>query len=400
MSAQNIYLPMKGGFAAQILRDTLELPVVHFDRQENAVEQFNAESVFHRSLQSRIEQLCLSRDTAGKPVIRILESGETFIVLPESSRGPLHKWTIIGPFQLSIHGLPYIDANSSPSPLPVISQKKATHYVQLAMYMLYGQELNLSDVAFEISGETSLEAPNVSESTLSRSLSNQREELRLHHPSDWSQEMMRYIKEGRRADLNLWFTDFNRARLGTTSIRSPLRNQINLAICGITLATHAAIEGGIPAEIAYTLSDLYIQQAEACSNDGEISKVIYQCYFDLVERVKDTQLLRYSKVINICREYIYNHIYEAPSPSELAAIVNLHPEYLSKQFKKEVGVPLGVYIRQERIEEAKKLLLYSELSLTDICSRLKFTDQSHFIKNFRKSTGCTPKQFRSRGYSV
>ncbi|WP_162551264.1 helix-turn-helix domain-containing protein [Paenibacillus tepidiphilus] len=235
---------------------------------------------------------------------------------------------------------------------------------------------------------------------MSRSLSNQREELRLHHPSDWSQEMMRYIKEGRAADLSLWFTDFNRAKLGTTSIRSPLRNQINLAICGITLATHAAIEGGVHAEIAYTLSDLYIQQAEACSNDGEISKVIYQCYFDLVERVRDNQLLRYSKVINLCREYIYNHIYEAPSLSELAAIVNLHPEYLSKQFKKEVGVPLGVYIGQERIEEAKKLLLYSELSLTDICSRLKFNDQSHFIKNFRKHTGCTPKQFRSRGYSV
>jgi len=49
---------------------------------------------------------------------------------------------------------------------------------------------------------------------------------------------------------------------------------------------------------------------------------------------------------------------------------------------------------EERIETAKNLLRYSDLSYTDISATLSFSSQSHFIRLFKQYTGMTPAQFR------
>lgn len=103
---------------------------------------------------------------------------------------------------------------------------------------------------------------------------------------------------------------------------------------------------------------------------------------------------KYSREITICKNFIFNNIYEKITIPQLAKLVDLRPGYLSQLFKKEVGIPLSKYIQREKIEEAKKLLILTDYSLADICSRLNFNDQSYFTKVFKKFTGVTPKQYR------
>jgi len=62
---------------------------------------------------------------------------------------------------------------------------------------------------------------------------------------------------------------------GTERILSKdqLRNSKNMFIAGITLFTRAAIDGGVPEETAYSLSDGYIQTVEECTNSVSIEKL-------------------------------------------------------------------------------------------------------------------------------
>ena len=56
----------------------------------------------------------------------------------------------------------------------------------------------------------------------------------------------------------------------------------------------------------------------------------------------------------------------------------------------------GSYLMEQRIEAAKDLLRYSELSQAEIGATLAFSSQSHFIHAFKRAVGVTPGQFRRR----
>ncbi|MFP3822216.1 AraC family transcriptional regulator, partial [Bacillus sp. SIMBA_008] len=81
------------------------------------------------------------------------------------------------------------------------------------------------------------------------------------------------------------------------------------------------------------------------------------------------------KTIAICKNYIFENIYNQISVKQLAKFANINSDYLSILFKKEVGISLIEYIQRERIEEAKKLLTLTTYSLSDICAWLNFNDQ-------------------------
>ena len=68
--------------------------------------------------------------------------------------------------------------------------------------------------------------------------------------------------------------------------------------------------------------------------------------------------------------------------------------YLSRLFKKETGLSVSSYIRQQKIEMAKNLLRFSDSSMIEIANQLAFSSQSHFIQQFREVTGITPKKYR------
>jgi AraC-like DNA-binding protein len=69
--------------------------------------------------------------------------------------------------------------------------------------------------------------------------------------------------------------------------------------------------------------------------------------------------------------------------------------YLSNLFSSVEGVTIEQYFIAQRIEKVKELLVYDELSLTEIAYRLGFSSTSHLSRQFRKITGLTPTKFKS-----
>ncbi|MBD2871088.1 helix-turn-helix domain-containing protein, partial [Paenibacillus arenilitoris] len=176
--------------------------------------------------------------------------------------------------------------------------------------------------------------------------------------------------------------------------RSRLRNEKNMAICLVTLATRAAIDGGLNPETAYTASDLWIQHIEELKDADEVIKAGQQIMFDFADRVARQRLSRHSKPVVVCQNYIFNRIYEPIALGGLAQAAGVHPAYLSKLFKQEVGMTVTEYILRQKVEEAKKLLAFSDATPLRAANLLNFHDQSHFTKVFKKYAGETPKQYK------
>ena len=70
--------------------------------------------------------------------------------------------------------------------------------------------------------------------------------------------------------------------------------------------------------------------------------------------------------------------------------------HLSRRFRVESGETLTDFILKEKTEEAKRLLRYSDKSLTAIGMYLGFSSQSHFSRVFRRYASLTPGDYRQK----
>ena len=70
--------------------------------------------------------------------------------------------------------------------------------------------------------------------------------------------------------------------------------------------------------------------------------------------------------------------------------------YLSNTFSKVKGMTIQQYIIHHKIEKVKELLVYDELTLTEIAYKLHYSSVAHLSYQFKKVTGLTPTKFRKR----
>lgn len=86
-------------------------------------------------------------------------------------------------------------------------------------------------------------------------------------------------------------------------------------------------------------------------------------------------------------------------PLELRALsreFQLHPVYVARRFRERFGCTVGEYLRQLRISHALGLLMETDMPLREIALDAGFSDQPHFTRLFRRSTGLPPGAFRSQ----
>ncbi|RUT02433.1 AraC family transcriptional regulator [Dulcicalothrix desertica PCC 7102] len=95
-------------------------------------------------------------------------------------------------------------------------------------------------------------------------------------------------------------------------------------------------------------------------------------------------------------DYIHTYFDRDLGLVELAALVQLSPNYFVQLFKQSTGVTPYQYVLNYRIKTAKHLLAQSKLSISQIAQNVGFFDQSRLTKLFRQHVGVTPKQYRNQ----
>jgi AraC-like DNA-binding protein len=103
-----------------------------------------------------------------------------------------------------------------------------------------------------------------------------------------------------------------------------------------------------------------------------------------------------NKRIAIIHDYLMSNYKGEIDLKGLADMVNMAEGSLCRFFKQKVGLTIFEYLNKIKVEFACKLLMSPDLSILDVCLDSGFNNLSHFNKQFRKTTGRPPKDYRKQ----
>lgn len=92
--------------------------------------------------------------------------------------------------------------------------------------------------------------------------------------------------------------------------------------------------------------------------------------------------------------YINTHYAEPVRVADVAALHKCNADYLSRSFKRTVGLGLVEYLHRVRVDHARRLLSTERFTVGEVGHLVGFQDQSHFGRVFRRLVGLTPQAFR------
>ncbi|MEZ7794837.1 helix-turn-helix domain-containing protein [Niallia circulans] len=101
-------------------------------------------------------------------------------------------------------------------------------------------------------------------------------------------------------------------------------------------------------------------------------------------------------VVNTICDYIDEHYHENIPRDNIAKIVYLSPDYITRIFKKEKGLSLVNYIIKKRVDIAKELLIQTTLPVHIISDKVGYGNYSYFTKLLKKETNYTPFEYRRK----
>lgn len=131
----------------------------------------------------------------------------------------------------------------------------------------------------------------------------------------------------------------------------------------------------------------------------------FSCFFNLlstlnqmVDTLSGNRPLPISttqKRINEIISYIQEHIYENLTVSDLAVHFYLHPDYLSRLFKKHAHISVSQYIILQKTATAQTLLREG-YTVAQVQEMLGYSSYAYFFKSFQKNTGLSPSKYREQ----
>ena len=115
-----------------------------------------------------------------------------------------------------------------------------------------------------------------------------------------------------------------------------------------------------------------------------------------LELLDDKKSILIEKIKNVITELIhYSDEFPKPNYSDhISEKLNYDYTYLSNIFSEVKGITIQQYIIIHKIERVKELLLYDELSLTEISHKLHYSSVAHLSNQFKKNTGLSPSFFK------
>ncbi len=94
------------------------------------------------------------------------------------------------------------------------------------------------------------------------------------------------------------------------------------------------------------------------------------------------------------KDYLSENFSEPPSLADLAAAAGVHPTHLARTFRQFERCTIGDYLRELRVNYARRRMISSNEPLVEIALAAGFADQTHFSRSFKRVTGMTPTEFR------
>ena len=127
-----------------------------------------------------------------------------------------------------------------------------------------------------------------------------------------------------------------------------------------------------------------------------VANYLREDFCALCNGLKTRKTVSDHNVIGRLVEYLNEHLNEDIPHDALAAKYRMHPGYLSRLFKQEMGETLSEFLLRIKIEKAAELLKSGQYKVGEIASMVGYSASSYFSIMFKKYTGCSPREYSQR----
>jgi len=164
------------------------------------------------------------------------------------------------------------------------------------------------------------------------------------------------------------------------------------------LLIRAGIDSG--SKITTEVNVRHLKQIQEAKAIEELVSTLYSIVEDISGQITSFQGIPHALAMRKAEAYIRENFTRKISLREIAKFAGLSAPYFSTIFKQEMGENLSKYVNRLRVEKASKMLLETEIPLSEISSACCFEDQSWFTKIFKAFTGISPGKYRNQGGNI
>lgn len=145
-------------------------------------------------------------------------------------------------------------------------------------------------------------------------------------------------------------------------------------------------------ELRWLVEHLYAEYLQ--HGASPLVSAYLQAFLLLVERAWTTGITFEHDAIDLVVQYLHAHYARQVSLDELAALAEMSANHLSHRFRARMTCSPMQYLQQLRMEEAKRLLLATDLPVQQVSTRVGYHDPLYFSRLMRQVTGFSPSSFR------
>jgi AraC-like DNA-binding protein len=274
--------------------------------------------------------------------------------------------------------------------IPTLSLEFFVHILCFLNFFLNNEKLSAVDVLVSDNEQNEIET-NVVKEELVQSVA--KEQHISHDTYGFEQTMLSYISDGNIVALQELLK--SSAPIGGMLATDFLLQDKFMFIAIVTVVGRAAIRGGMEPNEALQLCDLYILQCERMNSTDAIKNLEFHMVMDFTQRVANIRLGgSESPFVHSIANFLQKNITRKIKGQDIANHVHMSRSAMCKKFKAETGQTVHKCLSDMRTAEAKRLLRYTDKSLSDIANHLCYSSQSHFQNAFNKAVGVTPAEYR------
>jgi two-component system response regulator YesN len=213
------------------------------------------------------------------------------------------------------------------------------------------------------------------------------------YPYEREKELLQKVKAGDRLGAKAILNQI----LGTILFRDPVGSpmfKIRL-IELLVVVSRAAAEAGVDVQRVLARSLTNIRKVLRSRDHSDLCVTISAALNEFLDIVCSNREAQMPTPLTAVTAYIEKNYDRNLSVAELARQAHLSPSRVSHLFKEKFGLSLIDQLTRVRIDNAKKLLLETNLSCLEIAAEVGYQEQAHFTRVFRRLEKVTPRRYRA-----
>lgn len=171
-------------------------------------------------------------------------------------------------------------------------------------------------------------------------------------------------------------------------------------IAAMLLINRHAVVFGVDEIRASAIYKEFCRKVYLSEREWEIKELFLVVTLEYTKEVSNSQIYKVdindvNPIVKKSINYISQHLHNDLIVSDICRHCGVSESHLRLCFKHDIGKSIVEYINEQKVEEAKMLLKYTNYSLLEISEYLSFSSQSYFTTVFKKICGQTPTDYKN-----